>query len=214
MKKTSTRAIVLLSGGLDSAVSLYWAKARGYSLQTLAMNYFLRRRKEMDAARRIARLNKVSHRELDLTFLKEIEDLNLKRNPSLRRAERSYIPSRNIIFYGIASSIAEVSNAKYIVGGHNRDDVEKFPDSSPSFFGLFNRATRIGLVSKDATGRVILPLAKLSKTEVVRLGSKLGVPFDLTWSCYMSSKKPCGACHSCILRAEAFSEAGIPDPLY
>lgn len=206
-------AIVLLSGGLDSAVALYWARARGYQVETLAMNYFLRGIRESEAARRLAQLNRVEHREIRLDFLKEVEDLSLGRNPSLRLAESSYIPSRNVIFYGIASSIAEVRGARFIVGGHNRDDVEKFPDSSLEFFRLFNSATKVGLVSGAKTGRVILPLAKLSKAKVVKLGSKLGVPFELTWSCYRSSERPCGKCHSCLLRKNAFLEAGISDPL-
>jgi 7-cyano-7-deazaguanine synthase len=210
--ETRTRAIVMLSGGLDSTVALYWAMNRGYEIQTLTFNYFLRSKKEGQAARKIASINKVKHREINLDFLKEIED-SISVNPLLKRAEKAYIPSRNVIFYGIATSFAELSDAKYIVAGHNRDDIRIFPDSSISFFDHFNSTTKLGLFSGDRTGRVILPLAKLSKKEVIKLGEKLSVPFKLTWSCYRSSNRPCGKCHSCRLRAIAFKEAGIEDPL-
>lgn len=216
MSKTLTneiRAVVLLSGGVDSAVALYWAMEKGYKVQSLGFNYFLRSRKENEAAKNIARLNGIGHLEINLRFLREIEDSTIKRNPMLKNAERAYIPSRNVIFYGIASSIAELADARYIVGGHNKDDVDTFPDSSLQFFRHFNAATRIGLISGDRTGRVILPLAKLSKTEVIKLGKRLDVPFELTWSCYRSSKYPCRKCHSCILRKRSFDEAKIKDPL-
>jgi 7-cyano-7-deazaguanine synthase len=212
-KGRKIRAIVLLSGGLDSAVALYWARSKGFLVETLTMNYFLRGRRETETARELARFNHVKHREINLDFLKEIEDLEIGSNPSLSRAESSYIPSRNIIFYGIASSFAEVSNSRFIVGGHNKDDIKNFPDSSLKFFRLFNSATKTGLLSGARTGRVIVPLAELSKAEVIKLGSKLGVPFELTWSCYKSSRKPCGKCHSCTLRRTAFQTARIPDPL-
>jgi 7-cyano-7-deazaguanine synthase len=211
--KSVTRAIVMFSGGLDSTVALYWARAQGYRTRTLTFNYFLRTKRELEAAREIASINGVDHLEINLDFLKEIEDSRTL-NPVLRHAEQAYISSRNLIFYGIASSFAEVEDAKYIVGGHNMDDVRDFPDSSVSFFRHFNSITKIGLFSGDRTGRVILPLSRLTKTEVIRLGNKLKVPFELTWSCYRSSIKPCGKCHSCKLRASSFNEAGIPDPLF
>jgi 7-cyano-7-deazaguanine synthase len=206
-------AIVLLSGGLDSAVSLYWALKKGFKVQTLGFNYFHRNKKEIDAAKKLARLNKVNYREIRLDFLREIEDSAQARNDLLEEAERAYIPSRNVIFYGIASYIAEIVNARYIVGGHNRDDVKSFPDSSADFFSRFNAMTSVGLMSGARTGRVILPLAKLSKVDVIKLGNRLKVPFRLTWSCSRSAKTPCGKCHSCTLRKKSFEEAGLDDPI-
>jgi 7-cyano-7-deazaguanine synthase len=208
-----TRALVLFSGGIDSAVALYWAKKqKKYETETLTFNYFHRSRKEIQAAIKIAAMNSVRQLELGLSFLREIED-SKSRNPLLKKADSAYIPSRNMIFYGIATSFAEIEDASYIVAGHNKDDVSSFPDASTNFFNHFNATTKIGLFTGKRTGRVILPLSKLSKARVIKLGAKLGVPFELTWSCYRSSKAPCGSCHSCKLRTRAFKEAEIRDPL-
>jgi 7-cyano-7-deazaguanine synthase len=215
MKKRAgkdTLALVLLSGGIDSLVALYWAIKKRYKIQILTFNYFHRSRNEGQATRAIGTLTKLPLQEITLRFLKEIEDSKVK-NRLLKSAEGSYIPSRNIIFYGIASSFAELADAKYIISGHNKDDVRNFPDSSIAFFQHFDSLTRIGLFSGDRTGRIILPLAHLTKVEVIKMGARLHVPFEATWSCYRSSKSPCGQCHSCKLRASAFKKAGFKDPL-
>lgn len=209
-----TRAIVLLSGGLDSAVALYWALNRGYKVETLTFDYFRRSRREIEACIRISKISGCRNRRFDLGFIKELDDSRkATRNPELKRAPSAYIPSRNLIFYGIASSLAELSDSKYIVGGHNRDDVRSFPDSKLSFFESLNHTASAGKISGDRTGRIIIPLSKLSKSSVIKLGQELGVPFQDTWSCYRSGRKPCGKCSSCILRAKAFLTAGITDPL-
>lgn len=208
------RSVVLLSGGLDSAVALFWALKKGYDVQSLTFDYFLRSRKEIQACKKIARFASVDNIVIRLEFLKEIEDSKKETlNPLLRNAPSAYIPSRNIIFYGIAASVAEIMDAKYIVGGHNKNDVESFPDSSQEFFDRFNEAASVGRLSGHRTGKVILPLARMDKSEVVKLGNRLRVPFEMTWSCYTSNREPCGRCHSCLLRRKAFSEAGIEDPL-
>ena len=207
-------ALVMLSGGLDSAVALYWALNKKYRVDTITFDYFLRSQRERAAALRLASLNKRNQHLIDVNFLKEIEDVKAEgKNPKLRGAPSGYISSRNVIFYGIATSFAELIGSKYIVGGHNKEDVSSFPDSSSEFFNRFNKTTAVGLYTGSETGRVILPLSKLTKTEVVLLGDKLGVPFNLTWSCFMSGRKPCSVCLSCSLRASAFKEAGMLDPL-
>lgn len=212
LEKTS--ALVLLSGGLDSAVALYWAKNKGYSVETITFCYFLRSPKEIESCKKIAKSARVKNTMIKLEFLKEIEDLKGKnRNPLLKNAPSAYIPVRNIIFYGIASSIAEAADVKYVIGGHNKNDSSSFPDSSQRFFDLFNKTASLGKISKSRTGKVILPLAKLDKNQVVKLGMKLNVPFELTWSCYKSASRPCGKCPACLLRAEAFATSEIADPL-
>jgi 7-cyano-7-deazaguanine synthase len=213
LKRRRPLALVLLSGGLDSAVALYWALSKGYRVDTLAFNYFRRSRKEIEAAKGLSRIVKSVHYEINLEFLKEIEDSSAPTNRRLLSAPSAYIPSRNLIFYGIASSISELIDARYIVGGHNIEDVSAFPDSSEKFFREFNKATAIGLLTKDKTGRVILPLSNLSKAGVIELGAKLGVPFELTWSCYKENEFPCGNCHACVMREMAFRSLGITDPL-
>ncbi|HKW04969.1 MAG TPA: 7-cyano-7-deazaguanine synthase [Nitrososphaerales archaeon] len=211
--RKNSRALVMLSGGLDSAVALYWVLRRGYDVETITFDYHNRSRKERDAALSFSAIGKNCY-TIDVRFLKEIASLKNKiRNKKLLKAPEGYIPSRNIIFYGIASTFAEVIGARYIVGGHNRDDVRSFRDASELFFAQFNKTTSLGLFTGGRTGRVIQPLAKLSKSQVVLLGSKLGVPFEKTWSCYRSGLEPCEVCPSCRLRSKAFEEAGIFDPL-
>lgn len=214
VRLSNERVLVLLSGGLDSVVALYWALNKGYRVETITFNYFLRSRKEMQSCKRLAKFARVKNTLIDLGFLKEIDDLKQKnRNPKLKTAPSAYIPVRNVIFYGIADSIAEVTDAKYVVGGHNKDDTRSFPDSSQRFFDLFNRTASLGKISNGRTGKVVLPLARLDKSEVIKLGKKLAVPFEITWSCYKSTKRPCRKCPACRLRAEAFCSAGIEDPL-
>lgn len=208
------KCLLLLSGGLDSTVALYWALSRGYNVETLTFDYFRRSKKEISTCSKISRSLRCPNKVIRADFLKEIDDYRRKsKNPELRDAPSSYIPSRNVIFYGIAASIAEVSDSRFIIGGHNRDDVKSFPDSSPAFFLSLNKTLNIGRISGGKTGRIILPLSKLSKGEVIELGIKLGVPFETTWSCYRSWNKPCDVCPSCVLRANAFREANLQDPL-
>lgn len=209
-----TKTLVMLSGGLDSAVALYWALNRGFEVESLTFNYFRRSPREMRACQEVAGRVGGKNRLIKLDFLKEIEDVKENvRNKTLDKAPSAYIPSRNIIFYGIAASFAEILGAKYIIGGHNKEDAIHFPDSSTAFFDLFNKTASLGRISRNRTGKVILPLARLDKTGVVLLGEKLGVPFECTWSCYKSSLRPCGKCHSCLLRKKAFRSAELEDPL-
>ena len=183
-------------------------------METITFDYFLRSVREIESCKKVARHARVKNTKINLDFLKEVEDLRKETlNPLLRKAPSAYISSRNLIFYAIASSFAEITDAKYIVGGHNRDDVRYFPDSSAKFFRLFNRTAAFGKLSKGLTGKVILPLSNLGKVDVVKLGNQLGVPFELTWTCYHSGRSPCRKCPACILRLSAFHKAGVIDPL-
>jgi len=187
---------------------------RGYKVETLTFDYFRRTRREIEACEKISRYAHSPNRRIKLGFLKEVEDTKSdNRNKELSGVQSAYIPCRNLIFYGIAASFAEVGDQQYIVGGHNKNDSGNFPDSSSAFFRKFNDAASIGRFTKNRTGKVILPFAKLEKSEVLRLGERLNVPFELTWSCYKSGKKPCQKCLSCRLRAEAFEKSGLRDPL-
>jgi 7-cyano-7-deazaguanine synthase len=209
-----TNCIVLLSGGLDSAVTLYWALKKNYSVRTLSLDYYRRTNKERDAAKRLSEFVNCPNKLVKLDFLKEIEDSKQDlRNEGLAKAQSAYIPCRNLIFYGTAASFAEIYDCKYVIGGHNKNDVSSFPDASPQFFKLFNETASLGRITRGRTGKVLLPLANLDKAQVVKLGAKLRVPFELTWTCYESGERPCGHCLSCVLRAQAFHKAGLQDPL-
>lgn len=211
------RAIVLLSGGIDSAVALAWARDQGWDILPLTFDYFARPKKEgaaIEALARAARVGPIRH--VDLPFLKEVDDLRRAgvANEVLLEAPESYIPARNLIFYGLAAYFAEQEGARYIVGGHNGLDPDSFPDSSPKFFNFINSVLRLGLWTYPRTPvQVLVPLSGKTKTDVVRAGLEAKVPFEVTWSCYWDREAHCGTCPSCRERREAFAATGSEDPV-
>ncbi len=211
------RAIVLLSGGIDSAVTLWWAKDQGWDVQPLSFDYFGRPKREHAAIEALARRAAVRPvRVVDLPFLKEVDDLRQAGldNPALEESPEGYIPARNMIFYSLAAYFAELEGTRYLVGGHNGTDPESFPDASPKFFDHLNRLLGMSLWSHERSPvEVVVPLAGLSKEDVLRMGQKLGVPFEATWSCYWDQDVHCGSCVSCTERREAFAAIGARDPV-
>ena len=211
------RALVLLSGGIDSAVALWWAAKEGYSLLPVTFHYHLRPRAEVTATRRLAdRLGLDRMVERDLPFLKEVADLTAEgtlHNEALTRSPEGYVPGRNLVFYALAANIAEVERASWVIGGHNGGDREVFPDAAPGFFELVDGLYKSGLWSyAQSPVKVLQPLAGKDKASVVRQGIYLGVPFEETWSCYTDGPEPCGKCASCKERDEAFFMIGEADP--
>lgn len=211
------QAIVLLSGGVDSAVALWWAKAQGWDIRPLTFDYFGRPQRESRAVEDLAiRASVGPVRRVDLPFLKEIDDLRKDAigNPALVDSPEGYIPARNTIFYGLAAYYGEIDGARYLIGGHNGMDPEAFPDSSPKFFNFLNSILRLGLWSYERSPiQVLVPLSGKSKEEVVRMGLALKVPFEVTWSCYWDRDLHCGTCPSCRERREAFAAVGVIDPV-
>ena len=211
------RAIVLLSGGIDSAVTLWWAKRQGWEIHPLTFDYFGRPNREEDAVRALtsgAGVGAVRH--VDLPFLKEVDDLRKDGigNRLLLDSPEGYIPGRNLIFYGVAGYYAEIDGVRYIVGGHNGIDPESFPDSSPKFFNFLNSVFHLSLWSYDkAPVQILVPLSGKSKDDVVRMGLEMRVPFDVTWSCYWDRDVHCGTCVSCRERRDAFAAVGVEDPV-
>jgi len=214
-----SKAIVLLSGGLDSAVALWWAKRKGWVLYTITFNYFQRHQREIESAERLAKAAAVfEHKVIDVQYMKEIADSILLKEAAIdvqiKDRPAIYVPGRNTVFYGIAASWAETIVAKWIIGGHNRLDFKQFPDSTPEYFALFNRLLRIGTwAGRKHPIRILTPLSKMDKRQIVRLALKLGVPLELTWSCYMGRERACGTCEACKIRLNAFKEAGVRDAL-
>jgi 7-cyano-7-deazaguanine synthase len=211
------RAIVLLSGGLDSAVTLWWARSKGWDIRPLTFDYFARPKREHEAIRALtSRAGVGPVRHVDLPFLKEVDDLRKEGNdnPILRDSPEGYIPGRNLIFYGLAGHYAEVEGVRYIVGGHNGIDPESFPDSSPKFFNFLNSVYRLGLWSYERSPvQILVPLSGKTKEEVVRMGLEMRVPFEVTWSCYWDRALHCGTCASCTERRRAFESLNEPDPV-
>lgn len=209
-----SRVLVLLSGGIDSAVALWWSLDAGHDVRALTFDYHLRPEPEKRATRALAEAADVPDlRTIDLPELREVADLEGSAPPALDGAAPSYVPHRNLIFYSLAAHHAERAGATRIVGGHNGVDPETFPDSGPAFFEGLNDLLAMGRWSATEDGlEVVNPLHGRSKREVVWLGRKLGVPFERTWSCGEHVEAPCGACASCRERAEAFEAAGLQDP--
>ena len=211
------RALVLLSGGVDSAVALWWAKAQGWDVRGLSFDYKNRPQRERRAVDALADRAAIPPvRYVDLPFLTEVDDLRSVgfANDALRESPEGYIPARNLIFYGLAAYYAELDGVRYLLGGHNGTDPDSFPDASPKFFNFLNSVYRLSLWSYDQSPlRVIMPLSAMSKEEVLRMGISLGVPFELTWSCYWDRNLACGSCASCRERQEAFEAVGKKDPL-
>ncbi len=179
-------ALVLLSGGMDSAAALWWAKAR-YRVVTLAFRVPNTPAGERRAARVVSKLaGAVGHRDVELPFLTN----HVPGRPD------GYLPQRNLVYYSVAASIAEQVGATVIVGGHLATDSEDFPDARREYFERIEAMTGI---------RVELPFIRKTKRDVVRFGLRAGVPFDKTWSCFREGRRPCGECSSCRERADSLA---------
>lgn len=215
------KAVVLVSGGLDSCVTAAVANQK-YELAFLHANYGQKtEKKELKAFDKIANFYKVKQRLIcELNWLKEIGGSSLT-DSSMKLPEgklkrknipSTYVPFRNATLLSIATSWAETISAGCIFIGAVAQDVPNYPDTQPEFFKIFDKLIKIGSKTKDI--KIITPINKLQKHEVIKLGVKLGAPLHLTWSCYQNSNIPCTRCDSCIRRENAFKLAGIKDPIY
>jgi 7-cyano-7-deazaguanine synthase len=206
------RAIVLLSGGIDSAVALFWARREGFAVQALEFEYHERPRRERECSIELARRAGATRVSVPVPFLREA--LDAEPPPHLKNAPRGYIPARNLVFYSIAGYYAEWFGATTIVGGHNRDDAARFPDASRGFLEALGRLYSQALWScRGRALEIALPLVEKDKIETLRMGLELEVPFEHTWSCYEDRETSCGACPHCAERARAFAACGAQDPL-
>lgn len=208
------RALVLLSGGIDSATALYLTKQQTDDIYTMNMIYARSYDSEAVASSKIAEAAHVrGHLSILLPFFKDIEK-RYKPNPS-SKISTAYVPARNIIFYGVAAAYAETLRANKIIFGSNADDAKELPDARPKFILLMNELIKAGTRAgtEDFVIETVNPLINYSKNEVLKLALELKVPLQLTWSCYQDSKIPCGKCRGCISRQTAFKKLGVPDPL-
>jgi 7-cyano-7-deazaguanine synthase len=217
-------AVCLLSGGLDSTTCLAFAKREGYDCYALSFDYGQRHRVELEVARRIAaNLGAAKHIivPVDLRLFGGsalTDDIGVPKDGAQDGIPVTYVPARNTIFLSFAMAWAEVLSASDVFIGVNAIDYSGYPDCRPEFIGAFERmanlATKAGVEGRTRL-KIHTPLIRLSKSEIIKLASELGVDFRLTHSCYDpdDSGRPCGLCDSCRLRLKGFAEAGIRDPL-
>ncbi|MBI5882882.1 MAG: 7-cyano-7-deazaguanine synthase QueC [Elusimicrobia bacterium] len=218
------RAVVLLSGGLDSTVALCWALHQGWEVSALAVSYGQRHGRELSSARAVARslavpLHRVCLRLPWLGVSSLVDKVKPLPRVPLSRIGRggipsTYVPGRNTVFLSLAASLADSIAARAIVIGANSLDFSGYPDCRPEFARAFERAARLGtrVGAEGGRIRVLAPLQRLDKAGIVRLGLRLKAPLALTWSCYAGGARPCGRCDSCRLRERGFEAAGVPDP--
>lgn len=220
------KAVSLISGGLDSSVASYIAKDQGYEVFGISFRYGQRHEKEIDCSKSIAKsLGVKDHIIVDIDFnqfgktslLKSssVEMQNHVLNNIGNQIPTTYVPYRNTVFLSISMAYAESIDADSIFIGVNSIDYSGYPDCRPEFIEAFqkmaNLASKKGIEGKKI--KIETPLIKLKKFEIIKIGSRLNVPFKDTWSCYRGREKSCGRCDSCLLRLKGFKEANLKDPL-
>ena len=212
------KAVILLSGGLDSATTLFFAKTKGYDCHCLIFDYGQRHRREITSAKTIARLANVPYHCVNISFpwkgsalTDRAIDVPKHKIPSRKEIPITYVPARNIIFLSFAASYAEAIGAKTIFIGANAVDYSGYPDCRPSFIKAYQQMLTKG-IKAGVEGKPIkieTPLIHLTKAAIIKLAVRLKVPVAKTWSCYQGGQKPCGVCDSCQLRIKGFKEANI-----
>lgn len=211
-------AVVLVSGGMDSAVVCAIAKNK-YNLALLHINYGQRtEERELKAFNSLADFYTSKKRlVVDFDHLKKIggtsligQDIEIPGGLSKEGAPSTYVPFRNAQFLCVAVSWAEVIGATTVISGATEEDAAGYPDCRKEFYAIFSRLVEAGTKKETKIG-IVTPLISLKKKDIIRLGVELGVPFELTWSCYRNNEKACGRCDSCLRRLRAFKEAGVED---
>ncbi|MFH9561226.1 7-cyano-7-deazaguanine synthase QueC [Streptomyces globisporus] len=217
-------AVVIFSGGLDSAVTAYKLRAEKVALSLLSFNYGQRHVKELDHAANLAVQLGAAHDIVDLTSLGRILGGSALTDTAIPvplghyRAETmrsTVVPNRNAILLEIAAGAAVAAGADAVAFGAHAGDHAIYPDCRPEFFTAIERSMKAGNEGHMAVDfQLVAPFLNLTKTDIVREGARLGVPFEMTWSCYDGAELHCGACGTCVERREAFEGAGVSDPTF
>ncbi len=215
-------AVVLMSGGMDSALCAAIARSRGFNIAALHTNYGQKTElRELESFNRLCSFYEIDKKlVVDINYLKQIGDSSLTderiniddANLDSTDIPSSYVPFRNGNLLSIAASWAESIGARAIFIGAIEQDSSGYPDCRLSFIEQMEKAVNLG-TKPETNIKIIAPLVDMAKSEIVTEGMKLGLPFELTWSCYKQSGKACGVCDSCALRLRGFRKAGFRDPL-
>ncbi len=216
------KAVCLLSGGMDSSTLAYQAKAEGYDILALHFTYGQRTaEKERECAERIARhLHASEFLDVNLDYLirvggSSLTDLSIPVSPHREdesSVPRTYVPFRNANLLAVATSFAESRGAEAIYIGVQASDYSGYPDCRPAFVAAFQQVITLG-TRPDTRIELKTPFVRLNKTEILKIGMNLSVPYQDTWSCYQDGDAACGVCGSCHFRREAFEALGIEDPI-
>ncbi len=220
------KAVVLLSGGLDSTTTLALAHEQGFELHALSFDYGQRHQREVEAAAAVARHYGVTRQQTITIDLRAFGGSALTADipvPHARSLDAmaadipiTYVPARNTIFLSFALAYAEVTGANDLFLGINALDYSGYPDCRPEYLEAYERMANLATKASTQDGRrfhLHAPLITMSKADIVRKGLELGVPFALTWSCYEGGELACGTCDSCLLRLHGFAKAGAQDPI-
>ncbi len=218
------KAVVLLSGGLDSTVCMAVARNKGLEVYPISFNYHQRHSIELEGAKKVAEFYQVKKHLIIETNMEQIGGSALTDttidvpdgNTERTDIPVTYVPARNLIFLSYALGYAEVLGASYVYIGVNAVDYSGYPDCRPEFIQKFQALANFSTKATAAEHKKIMiktPLQELSKKDIVLLGTKLKAPLQFTHSCYKGGEKACGVCDSCKLRLHGFAEAGVKDPI-
>jgi 7-cyano-7-deazaguanine synthase len=222
------KAVCLVSGGLDSAVTAAIARSKGYEIYAITFDYGQRHRKEIESAKKLAKEMKFREQRVMRINLEEIggsaltdSKISVPTGKGVEEIKKSseipvtYVPARNTVLLSLALAYAEVLDADAIFIGANHVDYSGYPDCRPEYFRKFQEMA--DLATKRAVGgrRITIetPIVEMNKAVIIKLGAELKVPFEYTWSCYKGGEKACGKCDSCVLRLNGFKENNLLDPI-
>lgn len=214
MMQTKTKCVIVLSGGPDSATVAYWAKAQGHEIYPITFKYGQIAVKETEAAQKIAKSLGKSTKIIDLSNLKNIfGDVTALCNTDIPLTSEFtapiIVPFRNAIFLSVAVAYSVSVGADKIFYGAQGSDEPFYPDCRKEFYKAFEKAAKLGTCQEII---IQAPFSYMIKSGVIKKANELGVPLDLTWSCYLDGANHCGKCESCVNRKKAFQQAGIADP--
>lgn len=216
----SAKAVVVLSGGMDSTTLLYHVLARGYQTQAVSFNYGQRHIRELDAAAAICQRNHVPHAIVDLRSLTTLLQSALTGTADVPHGyyaedsmRKTVVPGRNAIMLSIAWGIAASADAEIVATGIHAGDHFIYPDCRPEFAAALDAALILGTLGHAHTElRLYTPYLHVTKVDIAQEGAKLGVPYEATWTCYEGGAVHCGVCGACQERRAGFRDAGVPDP--